>query len=528
MDSKLTRFLAELKRRKVYRVAVVYAVAGVALIEAADLILPRLLLPDWTVTLVVALVLLGFPVALLLSWAFQVTPEKPVPAEEGIAEQALAGETAQGDATDSFSVIDHDERSAEDRAPRGHDADVLTLPKGPVIAVLPFDNLSGSPEDEFFTEGITEDITTGLTRFTNLFVIARSSTARFQGDGVDLREVRTELKAPYALQGGIRRSAEHLRVNVELLDTSTGAHLWAERYDRNLTPGDIFQVQDDITTRVVAALAGAEGVLTRSGAARARGKPAESLDAYEAVLRAFSYWDRQTPAEHLDVREALERSLELDPEYAPAWACLAITYLDEYRVGFNPRPEPLGRALKAARKAGDLDPASHLSQQALAQVHFYRGERGEFFLAAQKAVRLNPNDCTVVAMMGLLTAYSGEWEEGIAMLEKAMALNPYHPGWYYLPLAFHRYRERDYEGALEEALKVDMPGYYPNHMTLAAVYGQLGRTEEARAALERLLQLFPSFEERARGELGKWLYEEDVLEHMLEGLEKAGLESSGT
>ena len=523
MDAKLTRFLAELKRRKVYRVAVVYAVVGVALIEAADLILPRLLLPDWTVTLVVALVLLGFPVALALSWVFQVTPEEPVQTGGGTAEQVQLPETAKGGTADPSRGSHRDEMAAANRAQPLQDSEVFTLPKGPVIAVLPFDNLSGSPEDEFFTEGITEDITTGLTRFTNLFVIARSSTARFRGEDAELREVRTELGAPYALQGGIRRFADHLRVNVELLDTSTGAHLWAERYDRDLTPGDIFQVQDDITTRVVATLAGAEGVLSRSGASKARRKPTESLHAYETVLRAFSYWDRQTPTEHRDVREALEKALKLDPDYAPAWACLSIFYLDEFRVGFNPRPEPLERALDAARRAVELDPAGHLSQQALAQVHFYRGEREAFLLASQKAVQLNPNDCTIVAMMGLLTAYAGEWEGGLAMLEKAMALNPYHPGWYYLPLAFDRYRKGDYEGALEEALKVDMPGYYPNHMTLAAIYGQLGRGKEARAALERLVQLFPPFSEGAREELGKWLFEEDVLEHMLEGLMKAGL-----
>jgi TolB-like protein/tetratricopeptide (TPR) repeat protein len=508
MGSRVSRLLGELRRRKVIGVGVAYALIGVALIEAADLIFPRLALPDWTVTLVVVLILLGFPLALLLSWAFQVTPE----------DSTRTGTVKAGRGSAQRDTV------AEDRAMSARDSDLLTLPKGPAIAVLPFHNLSGNQEDEFFTDGITEDIITGLTRFTNLFVIARSSTARFRGERVDVREVKRDLGVTYALQGGIRRSADHLRVNAELVDTSTGAHLWAERYDRDLTPGDIFQVLDDITNRVVATLAGAEGVLTRSGATRAKRKCTGSVDAYEAVLRAFSYWDRQTPAEHFEIRDALERGLDLDPEYAPAWACLSIFYLDEYRVGFNPRPEPLDRALKAARRATELDPAGHHAQQALAQVHFYRRERDAFLLAARKAVQLNPNDCTIVAMMGLLTAYAGEWEAGIAMLEKAMALNPYHPGWYYLPLAFHRYRARDYEGALEEALKVDMPGYWPNHMTLAAIYGQLGRPKEAGAALERLLQLSPSFEERAREELGKWLFEREVLEHMLEGLEKAGLQ----
>ncbi len=511
MGSRLSIFLAELKRRKVYRVAVVYAVLGVALIEGADLIFPRLLLPEWTVTLVVALVLLGFPAALALSWAFDVIPEgvkraTRVPLEEAQPEDAERAKFPDGAVREAV-----------------HEAEIFALPKGPVIAVLPFTNLSGNPDDEFFTDGITEDIITGLTRFTKLFVIARNSTFRFKGTAVDVQEVGRELGARYVLEGGIRRSARQLRVTAQLIDTRKRTHLWAETYDRDLTAGEVFAVQDEITDRVVATLAGAEGVLTRSGAREARAKPTDSLDAYEAVLRTFSYWDRQSPIEHLEVREALERAVEIDPEYGHAWACLSIVYLDEFRNGFNPRPDPLERALGAARKAVDLEPASHFSQHALAEVHFYRGELDAFFPVAQKAVQLNPNDCTVVAMTGLLTAYAGHWDRGLAMLEKAMALNPYHPGWYYFPLAFDHYRRGDYQRALEEAQRVEMPGYYPNHVVLAAIYGQLGREKDARAALENLLELFPRYGGRAREELGKWFRTGDMLEHVLDGLRKAGL-----
>jgi adenylate cyclase len=199
-------------------------------------------------------------------------------------------------------------------------------------------------------------------------------------------------------------------------------------------------------------------------------------------------------------------------------------YLDEFRVGFNPRPDPLERALKAAQMSVDLDPTGHLSQHALAQVHFYRGDLEAFFPAAQKGVQLNPNDSTIVAMTGLLTAYAGEWESGLGMLEKAMALNPYHPGWYYFPLAFEHYRNGNYERALEEARKVNMPGYYPTHMTLAAIYGQLGRTKEALVSIENLLQLFPGYGTRAWEELEKWFTKPDMVEHVVEGLRKAGLE----
>ena len=507
MAFKFYSFLAEIKRRKVYHVAAAYAAVGIAISAAVPDLFAAFNLPSSAARLVIVLIAVGFPFALVLAWAFELTSERRGRIGRGLPEEASR----------------EDSGKAGTKEAAAYESGLLALPKGPVIAVLPFNNMSGGSDDDFFTDGMTEDIATGLTRFTTLFVIARNSTARFKGQAADVREVGRALNARYVLAGGIRRSASHLRVNAQLIDASTGTHLWAETYDRDLTTGEIFGVQDDITNRVVAALAGAEGVLTRSGASNLRTKPTESLDAYEAVLRTFSYWDRQAPAEHLEVRESLERAVELDPHYGSAWACLATVYLDEFRVGFNPRPEPLERALVAAQKAVDLDPTGHLSQHALAQVRFYRRELDAFFPVAEKAVQLNPNDCTIVAMTGLLTAYAGEWEAGIAMLEKAMALNPHHPGWYYFPLAFNRYRKGDYEGGLKEAQKVKMPGYHPNHMALAAIFGQLGRKEEAEDAMDELLRLFPDYGAQAREELGKWFLTADMLEHLVEGLRKAGL-----
>jgi len=415
---RLSAFLTELKRRKVYRVAAVYATAGVAISLAVPDLFGAFDLPTSAARFVIVLILIGFPIALILAWAFEVSPEAAPRAPAG-------GEVGPGSVGETVKT--------EPGAGERDESPLLALPRGPVIAVLPFTNLSGNPGDDFFTDGITEDIITGLARFTHLFVIARNSTSRFKERGVDVREAGRDLGARYVLEGGIRRSAGHLRVSSQLIDAASGTHLWAETYDRELTAGEIFAVQDDITNRVIATLACAEGVLTRSGASQLRGKPTDSLDAYEAVLRAFSYWDRQAPAEHLEVREALERAVELDPQYGHAWACLALTYLDEFRVGFNPLPNPLKRALTAAQRSVDLEPASHLSHHALAQVHFYRGELDAFFPAAQRGVNLNPNDATTVAMTGLLTAYAGDWESGLALLEKAMVLNPYHPGWYYFP-----------------------------------------------------------------------------------------------
>lgn len=507
-------FFRQLRRRKVFRVGITYLVVGFAIIEGADLLLPTLRLPPWTYDLVVVLVLLGFPLAIGLAWAFDITPE-------GVVRTPPVGQQSEG-AHDGSAASDAGDPADERRTP-SEATEPLALPQGPVIAVLPFTNMSGDPGDEFFTDGITEDIITGLTRFTHLFVIARNTTFRYKGRSIDVREVGRELGARYVLEGGIRKTSDQLRVSVQLLETRTGTHLWAETYDRALTAGEIFAVQDEITSRVVATLADPDGVLTRSAAPAAQAKPTDSLDAYEAVLRTFSYWRRQTPAEHLEVRTALERAVEIDPQYSHAWACLSMVYLDELRVGFNPLPEPRERILETARRAVELAPANPLAYLALAQAHFFRRELDAFFPAADRAVRLNPNESIALATIGMLTAYAGEWERGMAMVHKAIALNPHHPGWYYLPIAFARYRAGDYGGALRAAQDVNMPGYFPSQMVLAAIYGKLGREVEARAAADQLLDLVPGFAEHAHAVLATWQHDPTLVSDLLAGLQAAGI-----
>lgn len=508
---RLRGLLSQLRHRHVIRVGLAYLVVGYLVIEGADVLAPALDLPDWTVRLVTALVILGFPVSLALAWAFDVTPAgvvrtPPEPEEPGEGGPRRPDDPSAGDTDLTES---------------------LRLPRGPVIAVLPFTNLSGEAGDEFFTDGITEDIITGLSRFTYLFVIARHTTFKYKDRSVDVRELGRDLGAGYVLEGGIRKAAEQLRVSVRLLDAPTGTQLWAETYDRDLTAGAVFAVQDEITSRVVASVADPDGVLARSAAPSARAKPTESLDAYEAVLRTFSYWQRQTPAEHAEVRNALERAVRIDSRYAHAWACLSIVYLDEVRVGFNPQPDAHTRILGAARRAVELGPSEALAYLALAQAHFFRGDLDAFFPAAARTVQLNPNDSTNLATTGMLTAYAGEWERGLAMLKKAMALNPHHPGWYHLPVAFWRYREGDYAGALRAALDVEMPGYFPSSMVLAAVYGQLGRKAEARAAADQLLTLNPRFAEHAHEVIALWQHDPALRAELLVGLRKAGLPVGG-
>ena len=415
------------------------------------------------------------------------------------------------------------------RAPLSPDDRTLALPTGPSIAVLPFANLSGDPKQDYFADGISEQIITGLARFRELFVIARNSTYRYKGKAVDVRQVGKELGARYVLEGSVQRAGDRVRVTAQLLDARTGAHLWAETYDRALTASSLFSVQDDITERVVGALGSAYGPISRVTFEQSKGKAPESLDAYECVLQFFAYMRVITPAEHLRVRDCLERAVKLAPRYADAWALLAYVYRHEYSEGFNARPDPLARALQAARKAVELDPASQDAHIALGGVFFFMHDIAAFEVEADRVLALNPNNPDALGWYGNLWTYAHSGDpaqraRGVAVMKKAIALNPMHPTWYHFPIAWDHYWSGRLEAALAEAKKIDMPGYYASHRLLAVVYGAMNRKEDAQPAVAKLLQLDPEFPRHARQVATKWNTTPAQIEQEVRDLRKAGLE----
>jgi len=409
------------------------------------------------------------------------------------------------------------------------DDPILALPKGPSIAVLPFANLSGDPQQDYFADGISEQIITGLARFRELLVIARNSTFRYKGKAVDVREVGKELGVRYVLEGSVQRAKDRVRVTAQLLDARTGAHLWADTYDRALTASNLFSVQDDITERVVGALGGVYGPMSLATFEQSKGKAAESLDAYECVLRYFAYERELTPSGHLSVRDCLERAVKLAPTYADAWAALAFTYTREYAERFNPRPDPLGRALQAARKAVELDPASQYAHIALARVFFFMHDIAAFEAEATRFLDLNPNNADAVGWYGLFWTYAHYGDpiqraRGVAVMKKAIALNPMHPLWYYLPIAWDHYYSGRLEAALAEAKKIDMPGFYWSHALRAVVYGAMNRKEDAQPAVAKLLQLYPEFPRHFRQDQARWNVTPDQIEQQVSDYRKVGLE----
>jgi serine/threonine-protein kinase len=405
-----------------------------------------------------------------------------------------------------------------------HKARTTTSEKGFWVAVLPFKFTGSNPDVASLCEGLTEEIVTGLSRFSYLRVISRSSTLRYSTEASDIRTIGTTLGARYVMEGSLRLAGSLLRLSVQLVDAMTGAHIWVESYNRSFTAEQVFELQDDLASRIVATVADMNGVLLHTMGEVLRQRDPHDLTPYEAVLRGLAYISRADADEHLKVRAALERAVVEAPEQSDCWSVLSMSYCDEDQHGFNVQPNSLDRALTAAQRATACGPANHLAHFSLASALFFRRDLQSFSIAADRAITLNPMDATTTTFLGTFIAYSGDWERGCALAEKGMDLNPNHPGWFRFTSYFKEYFKRDYRAALDVVLKMNMPGYYFINAALAAAYGQLGEFENARLALRELLKQVPNFGQTAREGYEKWFGPGRLVEEVLDGLRKAGLE----
>ncbi len=398
------------------------------------------------------------------------------------------------------------------------------------VAVLPFKWRGADADLEALSEGLSEDIVTGLSRFSYLRVIARSSTLHFSSDSGDVRAIGRELGARYVMEGSLRRAGSQLRVAVQLVDASTGVHLWTETYNRSYSPEVIFEIQDDLVPRIVSTVADWYGALPHSMSEAVRLKAPDQLSSYEAVLRSFGYFERIAPDEHAAVRAGLERAVKQAPGNADGWAMLAMIYGEEHRFGFNAQPDPLGRSLKAARRAVDAGHANNFAWLALAQALFFRKEFSAFREAAERAIELNPMDGSTLEYLAHLLAFAGDWDRGCELGERARQLNPNHSGWYWAVHGLDAYRKGDYPTATAYLQKPLMRGggadFYM-HTLLSAAYGQLGDREAADKTLQVALVLKPDLPETVRGIFEKW-YLPELVEQLMEGLRKAGLKEPQT
>jgi adenylate cyclase len=405
----------------------------------------------------------------------------------------------------------------------------LPLPDKPSIAVLAFTNMSGDPEQEFFADGISEDIITVLSKSRLLFVIARNSTFTYKGRAVGVKDVGRELGVRYVLEGSVRKAGNRVRVTAQLIDATTGGHLWAERFDRDLA--DIFSVQDEITARVSGAILPA---VERSERERAARKPPHSLDAWESYHRGMWHFANVEAAENEKARSFFGRAIELDPRFAPAEAALALTYLNEITL-FRPRSREvnISQALDHAGRAIKIDATEATAHAAMGRALWMSGHHAESLAEADLAVSLDPNSAAAHGARGGARLWGGRPREAIEPLETATRLSPFDalvPLWLHFTARAHYWAE-DYVSSVAVArqLRHSFPHFRQPYNTLIAALGQTGQVDEAHEVmaegLERFGEGFRHHMSLPLAELRE-LRPED-RNHLIDGFRKAGLAASG-
>ena len=331
-----------------------------------------------------------------------------------------------------------------------------------------------------------------------------------------VQQVAQELGVRYVLEGSVDISKDRIRVTAQLIDAIAGTHLWVEQFDRPLT--DLFQVRDEVTRKIVGSLA---GKLSQAELARVSVRPPDSLDAYDLYWRGLGIFFRFTPTDNANARALFEKAIALDPNYAPAYAELANTHLQDFRHYRPPRPqESYQKALDLASKAVALDPSLGLGRRALGATLLYGRKHHQALAQYQEGRKANPNDADLLCFSAEAYMFMGQPEEAIQLMKQAMRLNPYHPNWYVWFLGSAQYYARDYEGAIETLRQMSPMGQA--RRILAASLAYLGRMEEAHVEAERFLKDNPTFSASNWGSQAPWLHEKD-RQHAVEGYIKAGL-----
>ncbi len=400
------------------------------------------------------------------------------------------------------------------------EAPAPALPDKPSIAVLPFANLSGDPEQEYFSDGITEDLITDLAKISGLFVVSRNAVFRYKGKPVKPEQVSRELGIRHVLEGSVRKAGDKVRINAQLIDATTGGHLWAERYDRDLK--DIFALQDEITEKIVAAL---EVKLTEGEREQVARRYTDNVKAYDLYLRGREYQLLRTKQGLSQARQALEKAIELDPKFAEAYAVLSFNHFLEWVFQWSEDPEALELGFKLAQKAVAVDDASPLAHTQLGWMHLWRDRNYEQAIAeARRAVALDPNYAEAYARLGAILSYAGRPEEGIALVKKAMGLNPHFPFIYLFWLGEAYYFMGQYDEALAWLKRsvTRNPNHLATRQRLVPTYVALGRHEEARAEVAEILRINPRVSLQFLRQ--RWPYKDQaVMDRYLDGLRKAGL-----
>ena len=394
------------------------------------------------------------------------------------------------------------------------------LPDKPSIAVLPFVNMSGDPKEEYFSDGITEEIITALSKVPHLFVISRQSTFTYKGKPVKVKQVSEELGVRYVLEGSVRKSGDKVRITAQLIDALTGHHLWADRYDRDLK--DIFALQDEITMKIITAL---QVKLTQGEQAAMIAKGTKNLEAFLKCLQSLASLTTHTKEGNALGRKLAEEAIALDPKYSRPYVALAQTYILDVLLGITESPEKsMAKAMELIKKAISLDETDAAAHGVLGYMYTMMGQHDKAIVEAERSVSLNPNDASNLTRLSFVLNNAGRAEEAISLLKSVKRLNPTPPQPYYVHLSMAYRLTGQYKEAIEtakEALR-HVPNNQLAYLQLVTVYSMAGQEQEARAAAAEVLKINPKF---SLEQYAKTLYfkNKSDTDRTLEALRKAGL-----
>jgi adenylate cyclase len=394
------------------------------------------------------------------------------------------------------------------------------LPDKPSIAVLPFQNMSGDPEQEYFSDGMTEDLITDLSKVSGLFVIARNSSFAYKGRSVKVQEIGRDLGVRFVLEGSVRKAGNRVRITAQLIDAGSGGHLWAERFDRDLT--DIFSTQDEVVEKIVGALA---VKLTQGEVQRLRRRATANVQAYETWLRARELLSRSTRDAIAQAKVMYRRAIEIDASFAPPQAGLSLAVIAEYASDWAEDPaEALDEAERWSRRACELDDQEPLSLIALGSVLLWRRDHDGALAEFRRMIALDPNSAQGHSATGLALMYAGRAAEALESFALAMRLDPHYPGIVLHFMAQTNFSLGNYEAAAKQLLERigRTPGTDSSRMLLAACYGHLGRMEEARAVWAELMKINTDFSLAQRARVLPYKDAGD-FQRIVDGLAKAGL-----
>jgi TolB-like protein/Flp pilus assembly protein TadD len=488
-------FFAELKRRNVYKVAVAYAVVAWLLIQAASILFPTFEAPTWVMKIFVAVIVLGFPLALVLSWAFEITPEGIKLESEVAANQSISRRTGRRivGITIALAVIaaglmifqilrPKSAPIASAAAPSAMSSPAALQIESKSIAVLPFDNLSHDPENAYFSEGIQDEILTRLAKIAQLKVVSRTSTQKYKTAPDNLRDIAHQLGVANILEGSVQKAGDQVRVTVQLINAISDAHLWADTYDRKLT--DIFSVESDIARTVAETL---RAKLTGSAEQILASKPTENPEAHQLYLKGRYFWNRRGAENLIKAINYFQQAIDKDPTYALAYAGLGDAHAILPIYAGSPAKDDVPKALVAARKAVELDDSLSEAHTCLANAMVMNVQLAASEPEFHKAIELNPNYATAHQWFGECLQGEGRFNEALAELKRAQELDP---------------------------LSLIINGSY------GTCLGMAGRSDEAIDQLHKTMEMDPTFTV-AHVMLGQMLEDKGALSEAIAEYEKA-------